>query len=458
MTRPTLTGGTIRAVALSVTVLLLASACTPDLPIVGSLRGNAARTVGAATAPGQLAAVATFPAVSVADHQNRRLPGSIGNDRGLLLGGVGSDLWRAASDPAGEYWMVTDRGPNGKVKPQGAKERRTFPIPEYSPQILQVRVDGSTVEILSSIPIVGRSGRPVTGLPNHESQEVPYTFDAQTALAANPSGLDVEGLVRTPSGEFWAVEEYAPSLVRIDANGTVLRRYVPQGVEIDGTDYPVAPALPGILKARSSNRGFEGLTVSPDGSTLYLAIQSPLANPNPKTGNTSRNTRILAFDVTSERVTAEYVYRFEPIAEFDPTVKPAPEEMKLSALAPAGPVTLLVLERTDSVAKLYLADLSGATDILGTHWDDPRTIPSLEAVADPAEDCITVLTKSLAVDLSTIAEMPDKIEGVAIVDRTTVAVANDNDFDIGNFDRAGNNVGQGLQSKILFVTLPQPLP
>jgi hypothetical protein len=209
-------------------ILVLASACAPDLPILGSLRGNAAGTVSATSAPGRLAAVAIFPAVSVADLQNPRLPGSIDNDRGLLLGGVGSDLWRAASDPAGEYWMVTDRGPNGQVKPQGGKERRTFPIPEYSPEILHVRVDGSTVEILSSIPIVGRSGRPVTGLPNHESQEVPYTLDAQAVLAVNPRGLDVEGLVRTPSGEFWAVEEYAPSLVQIDANRTVLRRYVPR--------------------------------------------------------------------------------------------------------------------------------------------------------------------------------------------------------------------------------------
>jgi hypothetical protein len=445
----------IRGAACGLALLLLGSACAPNLPLIGTVRGNLG---GAGAAPGQLAAVATFPAVSAADLQNRHLPGSIDNDRGLKLGGVGSDLWRSPSDPAGEYWMVTDRGPNGKVKPQSGKERRTFPIPEYSPLILQVRVDGSNVEILHAIPIVGQSGRPVTGLPNVEGQEPPYDFSAENQLAFNPSGLDVEGLVRTPSGEFWAVEEYAPSLVRIDAAGTVIRRYVPEGDQIDGADYPVATALPGILKARSSNRGFEGLTVSPDGSTLYLAIQSPLANPNPKTGNKSRNVRMLAFDVASERVTAEYVYRFEPIADFDPTVKPAPEEMKLSALAPAGPNTLLVLERTDRVAKLYLADLTGATNILGTGWDDARTSPSLEAVGNPSEDGIAVLAKSLVVDLGSIAEMPEKIEGVAIVDRSTVAVANDNDFDIGNFDRAGNNVGQGLQSKILFVTLPQPLP
>jgi hypothetical protein len=445
----------IRTLTLGLASLLLLSACMPTLPFIGAARAN---TGGAASiAPGQLLASATFPDVSVAALQNSRLPGTIENDRRLMLGGVGSDLWRSASDASGEYWMVTDRGPNGQVK-SGGKNRRTFPIPAYSPLILRVRVDGSRVEILESIPIVGQSGQPVTGLPNVEGHEPPYDFSAQNQLDFNPSGLDVEGLVRTAPGEFWAVEEYGPSLVRIDAGGKVVKRFVAEGSKVEGADYPTVPALPAIFSRRSSNRGFEGLTLSPDGSTLYLAIQSPLANPNPKIGNTSRNVRILAFDVASERATAEYVYRFEPIADFDPTVKPAPEEMKLSALAPVGAHALLVLERTDHVAKLYLADLRNATNILGSRWDDPATTPTLEAIGDPAEDRISVLAKTPIVDLSAISEMPDKIEGVAIVDSSTVAVANDNDFDIGNFDSAGNNVGQGLKSKILLVTLPQPLP
>ena len=158
-------------------------------------------------------------------------------------------------------------------------------------------------------------------------------------------------------------------------------------------------------------------------------------------------------------MTAEYVYRFEPIADFDPTVKPAPEEMKLSALAPAGPNTLLVLERTDRVAKLYLADLARRHQhprlALGRARHRRRASKRSATRPTTASPCSP---KSLVVDLSTISEMPDKIEGVAIVDRSTVAVANDNDFDIGNFDASGKNVGQGLQSKILLVTLPRPLP
>ena len=37
------------------------------------------------------------------------------------------------------------------------------------------------------------------------------------------------------------------------------------------------------------------------------------------------------------------------------------------------------------------------------------------------------------VDLSQIRGVPEKLEGIAIIDAQTVAVANDNDFDIKSF-------------------------
>jgi Esterase-like activity of phytase len=450
-------------------LLLVVGACAP-----AALSAPAARSEALA---GHLETAATFPDLSVAAVQNARLPGSIDDDRNLLLGGVGSDLWRSPSDPPGEFWMVTDRGPNDTVRVDG-QSRRTFPLPGYTPTILHVRLDGATVTVLESIPVVGQSGQPVTGLPNVPGHEEPYDYAGQTRLAFNPSGLDLEGLVRTPTGEFWAVDEYAPSLVRIDASGRVLRRFVPEGVQIEGADYPTTPALPVIFSARTPNRGFEGLTISPDGATLYLAIQSPLSNPDSATVSRSLHTRILAFDVVSEQTVAEYVWRLGPTADevvaATPTREPkpgrvarpkperapspAPHQMRLSALAPAGPNTLLVLERTSSVARLYLADLADATSILGTRWDDPQTTPSLETLTDLSVGDLTPLPKSLAVDLTSMPGLPEKIEGVAIVDATTVAVANDNDFDVGAFDASGNNVGKGVRSQILLVRLPRPLP
>jgi hypothetical protein len=132
--------------------------------------------------------------------------------------------------------------------------------------------------------------------------------------------------------------------------------------------------------------------------------------------------------------------------------------MKLSGVLALTPDTLLVLERTDWVSKLYAVDLRQATNILGSKRDDPSTSPSLEALEDPATAEVKVLTKSLVLDLESLPGMPDKIEGVAVIDRDTIAVINDNDFDIGDFDTAGNNVGKGAKSQLRVIVLPRPLP
>jgi hypothetical protein len=459
--------------------LLLALCATVALPIVVAGGGVGAQSGGTSLAAGtdaegtagSLVSVATLPDLRIGTVQNARLPGSIGDDRGLLLGSVGSDLWRGPTDAPGELWMVTDRGPNDELKLVG-ESRRTFPLPYYTPHIMHVRVDGPSVDVLEAIPIVGQSGHGVTGLPNVAGHEPPYDASGQVPLAYNPSGLDVEGLVRTASGEFWVVEEYGPSLVHLDSSGTVLRRFVPDGSAIAGTDYPLVATLPSILSLRAPNRGFEGLTLSEDGRTLYLAVQGPLANPDEKTAGRSRVGRVLVFDIASERVTAEYAYPMGWVKEKAPKPKRAAKpdrapkptaeatsvETKVSALAPAGPDSLLVLERTGSQARLYLVALGGATNLLGSSWDDPATVPGLEATTDLAGAGVAALDKTLVADLSAMPEVPEKIEGVAILDPVTVAVANDNDFDLGEADQDGNNVGNGRTSQILTIALPRPLP
>ena len=42
--------------------------------------------------------------------------------------------------------------------------------------------------------------------------------------------------------------------------------------------------------------------------------------------------------------------------------------------------------------------------------------------------------------------MPDKLEGLAILDPSTIVVANDNDFDIGKFDKDGANDGRATRA------------
>jgi hypothetical protein len=105
-------------------------------------------------------------------------------------------------------------------------------------------------------------------------------------------------------------------------------------------------------------------------------------------------------------------------------------------------------------------DLGKATNILNSKWDNPKTTPSLEALEDPPTKELRVLPKTLVLDLKQFAEIPDKIEGVALIDRNTIAVSNDNDFDSeeSKYDAQGNNLGKGKKSQILIISLGKPLP
>jgi len=388
----------------------------------------------------------TFPDLPIGPFQNSVLPGTIPDDHGFLMGGVGSGLYRSFLEGNNVYWMVTDRGPNPMFG-----SLRTWPMPGFTPWLLKVRTSGSSIEVLQKLPILTPSGAPVTGIPNSSRDEVPRQCDGTTVIPFNPNGLDTEDVVRTLDGNFWLIEEHSPSIIRVSPNGKVSKRFLPVGVDLPGIGYPVAHVLPQIYgDKRKRNRGFEGVTLGWDLRTLYAALQSPLSNPTAAIGNASRNTRILAFDAYTEKTKAEYVYRFQPVTEFGHT---DPAEMKISAVASLDPWRLLVLERTDQVAKIYRVDLTRATNILNSQWDNVAQSPSLESLDDAAllANNVKVLPKELIIDLSTVAGVPDKIEGMAILDWNTIAIANDNDFDIAPAATCGVNVGTGAKSKIMIV-------
>ncbi|GAA0994913.1 esterase-like activity of phytase family protein [Acrocarpospora macrocephala] len=388
----------------------------------------------------------TFPTMPLGELQR-----SIQNDRGINLGGVGSGLFPAAR--RGDFWMVTDRGPNGQPTVNGEK-RRTFPIPEFAPAIVQVATRFG-VEIKKYIPLVGRSGKPVTGISNQQGHdELPYTWDGQTALPYNPSGVDTEDIVRARNGDFWLVDEYSPSLLHVSARGVVIARYVPAGLNLTGADYPVKHVLPGILATRPQNRGFEGLAIN--GNTLYLAVQSPLQNPTKAVGDKSRVARILTFDIRRGRVTGEYAYRFEDVTTFDPKVNGDQSQMKISGLAHIGGDRLLVDERTDNVARIYQINLAKAKNLLGGRYDRADTTPSLEALSDLS--AVKPAPKSLVVDLSVVAPtLPGKVEGIALLDPRTLVVVNDNDFGLGEFGTDGRLIDSGVKTRIVTIRLPKSL-
>jgi hypothetical protein len=86
--------------------------------------------------------------------------------------------------------------------------------------------------------------------------------------------------------------------------------------------------------------------------------------------------------------------------------------------------------------------------------------PTFEGLADPATVEIRPLPKTLVLDLSSLNGMAEKIEGIAVINRNTIAIANDNDFDSeeSKYDAEGNNVGKGKKSQMLIISLAKPLP
>ncbi|WP_328907696.1 esterase-like activity of phytase family protein [Streptomyces sp. NBC_00234] len=395
--------------------------------------------------------------IPLAGFSNGLLAGSVSDDRGVMLGGIGSDIYPAGRK--GEYWTVTDRGPNGQIKIDG-KKRRTFPVPGFDPAIVKIRVSGKRIDVLQALPLTTSSGAAVTGLPNQQGRdEAPYGHDARTPLAYDPNGLDTEGIVRAADGTFWLVDEYGPSLVHVSSRGRVLARYVPEGLRLEGAGYPVVEALPGILLNRKINRGFEGLALLPGGD-LVLAVQSPLSLPDEDAGESSRNVRLLRFSTKRHAVTAEYAYRFDPVEVVDPSEDDT-SELKISSVVALGRNTLLVEERTDKAARLHRVTLPHGSGILGSAWDDPASSPSYEELADPSAAGVPVLHKSLVVDLGTIEGIPGKIEGVAVTGRDTLALINDNDFGMTDgaeaFDANGRLVDSGIETSVTLLKLPRPL-
>jgi hypothetical protein len=375
-----------------------------------------------------------------------------GGNKLRLNMGIGSGAWRDPKDPPGVIWTITDRGPNldcdgideitglGLDKLcAGDKSAKNFPLPGFAPTISKIEIGADNrAKLLESLPLKGKSGKPISGLPFTSGAlklEAAYDIAGQP-LPGDPSGLDTETLARLPDGSFLAGEEYASSLVEIDASGTIIRRHVPAGLdgELKNADYEVVGTLPAIIGKRMLNRGIENVAVSADGSTVYVLMQSPLANPDNDAYKKSANVRLWKIERTSGKVLGQYLYVMDDPASFRTDNKKEAQKqnaVRLSEMVAVGNDRLLVLERINRTSKFYIVDLAGATP-LDASFDDVATTPSLEQMkaAELASKGVKAASKTLILDSDDHEGMPKKIEAVAVMSPTEMIVLSDSDFGI----------------------------
>jgi hypothetical protein len=365
-----------------------------------------------------------------------------------IVMGFGSGLARRAGDPPGLIWAVGDRGPNLKVKTlvkrygmEALRDLQAFPgakvMPrlDLGPAIAKLQVHRDWVELLEVMRLSAADGSPLSGLPtlSGENALCEPAFDlAGTPLQPDPSGLDTEGIIACADGGFWVGDEFGPSLVRLDAQGQVLVRYVPQGVTLEGARYAVEPALPALASRRQLNRGFEAIAQSPDARWLYLAFQSPLAHPDEAAHAQARHVRLWTLDAATLQVLAQYLYPLDAPETFARDCADGPfdrSEIKVSELVCLAEDRLLVLERGALTTKIYRVALNDACRLAPEHLE-PGTRPTIEQLSAGGDLGLPVLTKELVLSTDEVPQIGADLEGMVLLSPTELLLVNDNDFGV----------------------------
>lgn len=334
--------------------------------------------------------------------------------------------------PDGSFLGITDRGPNeDHLDAAGKVDGKTFPLPQFSPTLVRFQVDGARIVPTEYRPLRDGDGQGITGLTNVTGEELPFrSAAATTPLPFNVNGMDTEALARFPDGRLLVAEETSPSVAVLSAQGDVLIRYTPEGKTLDGAAYPVRPILPGVYLNRRVNRGFENLSLSADGKTAWVTLQSPMGDTKTPAYAASRVLRTLKLDVTdplNARVTGEYLTLGSSISDYPASKKQA--DLKVSDTTWISGNKLLLLERASGLVRLYVEDFSAATDILNR--TDESTL-MLEAAPDLSALGVRASTRTLVFQSTDAGITDDKLEGVALVTPSVVALTNDNDFGIGD--------------------------
>jgi hypothetical protein len=387
------------------------------------------------------------------------VPGPDGTTTSLSGEGYGSSL---APVPGRDGWFygLTDRGPNAD-DPLGNKSE---PLPGFVPQIGEFKLVNGKAELQKTITLkgpknvvgpAGQRGQAYSGRPPQPDTKETIDDVARSSgttgvpVAPDPDGYDSEGLVALPDGTFWVSDEYGPYVTHFDANGFELGRLTPYQSSPNNAFHHIVGYLPAELANRANNKGMEGLTVTPDGSTLVGAMQSALQLPDLGSTKASKVavTRIVTIDLRSYR-THQYLYLLDD---------PATTGDAVSEITALSSTKFLVDERDGNVEPfankdLYEIDLNGATDVSTL----PAGAKSPEALvgADGTNTALQVLT---AAGIQVAQKQPylqlgqlvsqldptgklfghDKVEGVATTDAgKTLFLSNDDDFGI---DYIGNN-------------------
>lgn len=377
----------------------------------------------------------------------------------IMREGGFSDLALDPTDATGHtFWTVQDRGLAASYEDaqSGDTAFKIFAFPGHHQKVLRVRVQGDSVETLARDSIGGLDSGHTTGLPSSriatEEVAVRMRLDSAVAsvaparrLAPSANGYDFEGLARAPDGTLYLADEMGPRVVRVDAATRRITR-----------EWSPGAGLPRVFARRRDNRGLESLCLTPSGKLVGLmqsGLNNTAAGKRARAKDSTRVLRLFTLDTATDAV-REYVY----LADLKGGAR-APGEVKIGAMTCLNDSTFLVVEHGEDAAGYDWIDLQRVTitaqasdvheqnDVTGNGRLFQGGLKTLEQVGYIPGDSVnlaaagvTPLAKRLmfADVIGRTAWRHDTPEGLAVVNDSTVALLNDNNY--GQEDNEGDGI------------------
>ncbi|KAL1715163.1 esterase-like activity of phytase-domain-containing protein [Schizophyllum commune] len=330
-----------------------------------------------------------------------QLPANAKEVTGDTLGGLGSAIalkpgsWQKLDNGSytGTLYVHPDRGYNVEktVDYQARHHALDFVLTPYTKskklsfedaqKTFQVTYTGSVLK-------TERDGKKTTGLDAAAVRDA-SGIDPQLPIPSTSIdrlSLDVEGMVANADGSYvWVSDEYGPYIYLFSADGALLHAIAPPAAVLPTRNGSVNfTSVEDPDAGRAANQGmFENLTLDPATQTLYAMLQSATVQDGGDDDETSRHTRLLAYDVSGVSTadgTGNASYVGEWVVQL-PVSGNKGKTRKASEIHFVSNGTFLVLCRDgkgagddDSKAKyknIGLFSLSGATDISNSAFDDP---------------------------------------------------------------------------------------
>lgn len=400
--------------------------------------------LGAAVA---LSATASQAQISILKDYTNKTSATIGTYQGITFREAGfSALFTIPNTNGTEFWLCSDRGVNvDDANANSASCRPTydkmFVFPGYAPKIHRIRLTGDSVQILKTITVKRPNGTDARGvlLPTGLGSTAAEVASTDTVLncanfntkttTKDTFAIDCESIAVDKDGNFWLSEENGPTVWKLDSNGVLKTRYTPY-VSVGGAQ-SVDVAIDTCFKYRRNNRGFEDMALTPSGK-LLVAIQSPLYYPTTAIGSATRVHRLLEINPATgaQRM---LVYLNDGVIGASGANQIRMQDWKLSDMTAINDSTFLIIEAaargTSDIKRIYQININGATTITSANYGT-TSVEGLVDSAGLAAQNIVPVKKTLFMDMLANGwpAALDKAEGIAVVNDSTLAICNDNDY------------------------------